>query len=194
MAEKEVRLEERHLSLSEAAAALDISERTAYRWIKSGKLRAYKPGRDYWIPDSAVKEVVAESRVRPKAPSRSLFEPSLNDALADERREAEHEALVRTFRAAAAFGRTVVESFKNFRPLDMKRLAAFHQLESALFAMRGRRDLFGRLPDDLADAIDALEEVSALVSERLNEHLDTSSAEERQKFERELRELERITA
>jgi len=86
MAAKEVRVEERHLSLSEAADALDISERTAYRWIKSGKLRAYKPGRDYWIPESAVKEVVEESKVRPKAPSRSPFEPSLFNGLEEERR------------------------------------------------------------------------------------------------------------
>jgi excisionase family DNA binding protein len=86
MAKKEVRLEERHLSLSEAAAALDISERTAYRWVKSGKLRAYKPGRDYWIPESAIREVVEESEVRPKAPASS--QPSFNGLLEEERREA----------------------------------------------------------------------------------------------------------
>lgn len=67
-------MEERYLSLSEAADALDISERTAYRWIDSGKLRAYKPGRDYRIPESAIKEAVEESEVRPKAPPRSREE------------------------------------------------------------------------------------------------------------------------
>jgi excisionase family DNA binding protein len=86
MTKKEVRVEERQLSLSEAAGALNISERTAYRWIKSGKLRAYKPGRDYWIPESAIKEVVEESKVLPKAPSRSSLEPSLFNGLDDERR------------------------------------------------------------------------------------------------------------
>jgi excisionase family DNA binding protein len=79
-------MEERHLSLSEAADTLNISERTAYRWIKSGKLRAYKPGRDYWIPESAIKKVVEESVVRPKARAARPLEPSFNDALADERR------------------------------------------------------------------------------------------------------------
>src|SRR5215211_8927953 len=83
MTAKEVRVEEQHLSLSEAADALDISERTAYRWIKSGKLRAYKPGRDYWIPESAVREVVEESKVRPKAPTSS--QPSFNGLLEEER-------------------------------------------------------------------------------------------------------------
>jgi excisionase family DNA binding protein len=85
MAAKGVRVEERHLSLSEVADALDISERTAYRWIKSGKLRAYKPGRDYRIPESAVSELVQESEVRPKAPAPSP-EPSFNDVLEEERR------------------------------------------------------------------------------------------------------------
>jgi excisionase family DNA binding protein len=86
MAAKEVRVEERHLSLSEAAEALDISERTAYRWVKSGKLKAFKPGRDYWIPESAIREVVEGSEVRPKVEIRSSLEPSLFNGLEDERR------------------------------------------------------------------------------------------------------------
>jgi excisionase family DNA binding protein len=77
-------MDENHLSLSEAAGRLDISERTARRWIRSGKLRAYKPGRDYWIPESAIREVIEQSEVRPKVPSRSQLEPSLfNDGLAE---------------------------------------------------------------------------------------------------------------
>ena len=79
-------MEERHLSLSEAAKALDISERTAYRWVKSGKLKAYKPGRDYWIPESAVREVVEDSKVHPKAPASS--QPSFNGLLEEEQRPA----------------------------------------------------------------------------------------------------------
>jgi excisionase family DNA binding protein len=49
---------ERRLSLSEAADALGISEITARRWIKSGKLRALHPGRNYQIPESAVEELL----------------------------------------------------------------------------------------------------------------------------------------
>jgi excisionase family DNA binding protein len=79
-------MEKRYLSLSEAADALDISERTAYRWINSGKLRAYKPGRDYRIPESAVKKAVEESEVRPKGESRSSHEPSLFNGFEEERR------------------------------------------------------------------------------------------------------------
>ncbi len=59
-------MEERYLSLAEACEALGKSERTLYRWIKSGKLKAYKPGRDYEIPKSAIREMRERSEVYPK--------------------------------------------------------------------------------------------------------------------------------
>src|SRR5215210_5597751 len=67
---------EEHLSLAEAAGRMGISERTARRWIKSGKLRAYKPGRDYWIPESALRELIEESEVHPKAQASLPLEES----------------------------------------------------------------------------------------------------------------------
>lgn len=79
-------MDERHLSLSEVAQLLDKSERTIRRWIKSGKLRAYKPGRDYLIPESALRDLIAESEVHPKAPAPPSLEPTFNDVLAEERR------------------------------------------------------------------------------------------------------------
>jgi excisionase family DNA binding protein len=59
-------MEERRLSLKESSDVLGVSERTLYRWIKSGKLKAYKPGRDYQIPEGAIRELLAESEVYPK--------------------------------------------------------------------------------------------------------------------------------
>jgi excisionase family DNA binding protein len=79
-------MEERYLSLSEAASALGISERTAHRWIKSGKLRSYKPGRDHKIPESAIIEAIEAGAVRPKGKGRSSLEPSLFNGGEDERR------------------------------------------------------------------------------------------------------------
>jgi excisionase family DNA binding protein len=71
-------MEDRYLSLTEARDALGISERTAYRWIKAGKLRAFKPGRDYRIPESAIEEAIqAGGEVHPKVESPSSLEPSL---------------------------------------------------------------------------------------------------------------------
>jgi len=62
-------MEDRNLSLSAVAGSLGVSERTVRRWIKSGKLKAYKPGRDYRIPESALRALVEESEVSPKAQS-----------------------------------------------------------------------------------------------------------------------------
>jgi excisionase family DNA binding protein len=67
-------MEERYLSLSAAKRALGISERTAYRWIKSGKLRAYKPGRDYRIPETAIRELMERSEAYPKNQAPLPFE------------------------------------------------------------------------------------------------------------------------
>lgn len=49
---------EERLSLREAADALGISEVSARRWVKSGKLKAYKPGLKYLIPASAIEELL----------------------------------------------------------------------------------------------------------------------------------------
>jgi excisionase family DNA binding protein len=84
-------MDERYLSLVEACEVLGKSERTLYRWIKSGKLRAYKPGRDYEIPESAIREMRERSEVSPKAESRSSLEPSLFNGPEDER----HTATIR---------------------------------------------------------------------------------------------------
>lgn len=78
-------MDERTLSLSEVAGLMGVSERTIRRWIKAGKLRAYKPGRDYRIPESAVRALVEESEISPKV----LAPPSLFNGLEEERRIAE---------------------------------------------------------------------------------------------------------
>src|SRR5215217_6940326 len=82
-------MEERHVPLSTVAGRLGVSERTVRRWIKAGKLRAYRPGRDFRIPESALTELVEESEVRPKAQAPPP-EPSFNGILEEERRKPEY--------------------------------------------------------------------------------------------------------
>jgi excisionase family DNA binding protein len=78
-------MQERTLSLSEVAGLMGVSERTIRRWIKAGKLRAYKPGRDYRIPESALRQFVEESEITPKVQA----PPSLFNNLEEERRSHE---------------------------------------------------------------------------------------------------------
>lgn len=117
-------MEDRNLSLSAVAGLLGVSERTVRRWIQSGKLKAYKPGRDYRIPESALRELVEESEVSPKAQSRSSLEPSLLNGLEEERRETlsnllgswrgEHEEAVARWSRARERGFSSVEAAAAF--------------------------------------------------------------------------------
>jgi|SRR5215212_2455515 len=65
---------------------MGVSERTVRRWIKSGRLKAYKPGRDYRIPETGLRAFIEESEISPKAPAPPSLEPSFNDVLEEERR------------------------------------------------------------------------------------------------------------
>ncbi len=79
-------MEERHLSLNEVTQLLGKNERTIRRWVKSGKLKAYKPGRDYLIPESAVRELIERSEVYPKAQLGLPFEDP-EEVLAEQQRQ-----------------------------------------------------------------------------------------------------------
>jgi excisionase family DNA binding protein len=79
-------MEERRYSLKEAQDELRVSERTIHRWIKSGKLKSYKPGRDHQIPESAIRKVLEESEVRPKVQA-----PLWPEAKPEEEPEAEQQ-------------------------------------------------------------------------------------------------------
>src|SRR5918998_221651 len=97
-------MEDRTLSLSEVAGLMGVSERTIRRWITAGKLRAYKPGRDYRIPESALRQFVEESEISPNV----IAPPSLFNNLEEERR-AEWDAAVRNARQFREHGRARLE-------------------------------------------------------------------------------------
>jgi excisionase family DNA binding protein len=115
-------MDERHIPLSTVAGRLGVSERTVRRWIKAGKLRAYRPGRDYRIPESALREFVEESEIDPKAPGRSSFEPSLFNGLDERRLSRFSEAIIA---AAARWG----EAMSSLDTTDSKR---FGLIDAAL--------------------------------------------------------------
>src|SRR5215212_10351554 len=57
--------EEQFYSLDQVAERLQVSDQTVRRWIKSGKLAAYKPGREYRITPSDL-DAFLESYSYPK--------------------------------------------------------------------------------------------------------------------------------
>jgi excisionase family DNA binding protein len=86
------------LSLQEAADRLGVSVYTVRRWIKDGKLRAFKPGKEYRVREPDFEEFLRTREVRPKAPRRSPSEPSFNDVL-DQQRRSEQLKHLRAWRA-----------------------------------------------------------------------------------------------
>jgi excisionase family DNA binding protein len=79
--------EARFLSTEEVAERLQVDEQTIRRWIKSGKLEAVKPGREWRIPPTAF-EALLESYSSPKvrAPQQLEFEEQAGHDPDEERR------------------------------------------------------------------------------------------------------------
>jgi excisionase family DNA binding protein len=85
---------EEFLSPEEVGERLGVSVYTVRRWIKTGQLRAFRPGKEYRIQESDLEEFLRAREVRPKAPRRSPSEPSFNDVLAEERRSVAVDGMV----------------------------------------------------------------------------------------------------
>jgi excisionase family DNA binding protein len=117
-------MEDRQLSLSEVAGLMGVSERTVRRWIKLGKLRAYKPGRDYRIPESGFRAFVEESEISPKALAPSP-EPTLFNGLEDERR-------MRYLRGWRAFVHNLARRWEEKRPKTSAEISPLFEAMTAL--------------------------------------------------------------
>jgi transcriptional regulator with XRE-family HTH domain len=115
----------------------------------------------------------------PKGTRRSPFEPTFNDALADERRLEEEAALAVLFRGLARRARLVVERSRREGPSAElgEDAAALHAEASALYRLRGRRDIFGTGSEELADAVDAYEEVEGTIQAMLRQDVEATDEE-----------------
>jgi excisionase family DNA binding protein len=76
----------KYRGVQDIADELGVDVQTVRRWIQSGKLRAFKPGKEYRIQEADLEEFLRAREVRPKADRRSSLEPSLFNGLEDERR------------------------------------------------------------------------------------------------------------
>ena len=76
----------KYRGVQDIADELGVDVQTVRRWIQSGKLRAFKPGKEYRIQEADLEEFLRAREVRPKADHRSSPELSLFNSLEDERR------------------------------------------------------------------------------------------------------------
>jgi acetyl-CoA synthetase len=55
-------VEETYYTLQEIADRLKVNYRTVYRWVRAGKLPAYKFGQDWRVTESDLKEFIEERK------------------------------------------------------------------------------------------------------------------------------------
>jgi excisionase family DNA binding protein len=165
-----------YLKIPEVARRLDVSEPTVRRMVKGGRLPSVFVGGAYRVSETDLETYLEEARV---VPGGGLGKAQSPLPEAEQRAARQHEGLVGLHEAATRLGRNVAASFTNFTKADLERLGIFYELYASLAKMRGRRDIWGRDPEDLAEATDRLEAAEDLVQTALQEHLDLVPQETR---------------
>lgn len=100
---------EQFLGIEEVAVRLQVSDQTIRRWIKSGKLSAYKPGREWRIsPDDLEEFLKSYSYPKVQAPLPSPPE----ETAGEERREKDEGLAVALMMALAEQGEDLEEALK----------------------------------------------------------------------------------
>jgi excisionase family DNA binding protein len=177
-----MRTEER-LSLQDAAEVLGISEQTARRWVKTGKLKAYKPGLRYLIPASAISELL-EGASDPKV---TALPSSKTDAEWRENPQLLREGLVNCHALLEELASTYKEAGDFDRLVTLSNIVGFSSIGGAEFVRdeigppedpASRRvyaagDRLEELLDDLLEYLEAApppEEVGADVIELFTKH------------------------
>jgi transcriptional regulator with XRE-family HTH domain len=118
-----------------------------------------------------------EEKLAPKVERRSSLEPSLFNGVEDAAQsEALQEALAVLFQGLARRGRGIVEQSLRERPSEAlsRELAEYHAETDALYRIKGRRDIFGRDSDEVAEAEAAYQEVEDRIQAMLRQDIDAT--------------------
>jgi transcriptional regulator with XRE-family HTH domain len=105
-------------------------------------------------------------------------QPSLEDAAQS---EALQEALAVLFQGLARRGQGIVEQSLREGPSEAlsRELTEYYDEDAALHRIKGRRDIFGRDSDELAEAEAAYQEVADRIEAMLRQDIDASEDERR---------------
>ena len=132
-------------------------------------------------PSAATLEKIAralEVEVVDLFPKPQTSQPSLEDAAQS---EALQEALAVLFQGLARRGQGIVEQSLREGPSEAlsRELTEYSDEAAALHRIKGRRDIFGRDSDELAEAEAAYQEVADRIEAMLRQDIDASEDERR---------------
>jgi putative transcriptional regulator len=130
-------------------------------------------------PSAATLEKLAralEVEVVDLFPKPQTPQPSLEDAAQS---EALQEALAVLFQGLARRGQGIVEQSLRDGPSEAlsRELAEYHAETAALYRIKGRRDIFGRDSDEVAEAEAAYQEVEDRIQAMLRQDIDATDEE-----------------
>jgi putative transcriptional regulator len=130
-------------------------------------------------PSAATLEKLAralEVEVVDLFPKPQTPQPSLEDAVQS---EALQEALAVLFQGLARRGQGIVEQSVTDGPSEAlsRELAEYHAETAALYRIKGRRDIFGRDSDEVAEAEAAYQEVEDRIQAMLRQDIDATEEE-----------------
>ncbi len=105
--------------------------------------------------------------------------PLWSDEQPVERRLDDEAALAVLFRGLARRAQLIVERSRREGPSAelSEDVAALHREASALYRLRGRRDIFGRTSEELAEAEAAYEEVEGTIQAMLRQDVEATDEE-----------------
>jgi excisionase family DNA binding protein len=167
-----MRTEER-LSLQDAADALGISEQTARRWVKTGKLKAYKPGLRYLIPASAISELL-EGDLDPKV---TALPSSKTDAEWHENPQLLRETLINCHALLEELASTYKEAGDFDRLVTLSNIVGFSSMGGAKFVRDEIGPREGRANKRVYAAGERLEELLDEILEHLERAQPTEEAD-----------------
>ncbi len=164
--------EERGLSQVKLAARADLNPATVNQ-IERGARNA-SPGTLRKLADALGVSLV--DLIEGNYPKGQAPQPSLEDAAQS---EALQEALAVLFQGLARRGQGMIEQSVREGPSETlsRELAEYHAETAALYRIKGRRDIFGRDSDELAEAEAAYQAVEDRIQAMLRQDVEASEEE-----------------
>jgi excisionase family DNA binding protein len=122
-----------YVKIPELARRLDVSEKTARRYVQSGKLPSIFIGGAYRVSEHDLERFLEGARVEPgKAPRRSPYEPTFNDVLTAERRVVTGSAHLRGTGKLEAAGERIMGILKTYAAGEVSYEKAAEEVQEIL--------------------------------------------------------------